>query len=522
MDDLLRQVKTVARAMWRHRWLGLIVAWITAAGATATVMLMPNKYEAAARIYVDTQSILQPLMSGLAVQPNIEQQVMMLSRTLLSRPNVEKLVRMADLDLGTKSKVAQDELVDGLIKTLEIKSTGRDNLYTLAYRDSNPDRAKRVVQSLTSIFVESSLGDKRKDSDSAKKFIDDQIRGYEKRLEEAEARLKDFKLRNIEMQTEAGKSGVERLADIGTQLSRAKLELKEAENSRDALKRQIVGEDPVMLPDAPIVGGELGVSIPELDGRIETQKRNLDTLLQRFTENHPDVTGTRRVIRELEEQKKQEVAARRKVVAAKPAQASISSNPVFQQLKVSLGENEALVASLQARVAEYEARYARSKEMMKTMPQVEAEYTQLNRDYDINKKNYEGLVSRRESASLTGDLGSASGVADFRLIDPPRVSPQPVAPNRMLLLGGALAASLVVGLFACFAAAQLRPVFMDSRTLREITGLPLLGVVSMSVSDAQLRREKRLMMGFFVLLAVLIAAFAAGFGALYMLTGRGV
>ena len=209
-------------------------------------------------------------------------------------------------------------------------------------------------------------------------------------------------------------------------------------------------------------------------------------------------------------------------MAAKPVQASINSNPVFQQLKVSLGENEALVASLNARVAEYEARYARSKEMMKTMPQVEAEFTQLNRDYDINKKNYEGLVSRRESASLTGDLGSASGVADFRLIDPPRVSPQPVAPNRMLLLSGALAASLVVGLFACFAAAQLRPVFMDSRTLREITGLPLLGVVSMSVSDAQLRREKRLMMGFFVLLAVLIAAFAAGFGALYMLTGRGV
>ena len=165
MDDLLRQVKTAARSMWRHRWLGLIVAWITAAGATATVMLMPNKYEAAARIYVDTQSILQPLMAGLAVQPNIEQQVMMLSRTLLSRPNVEKLVRMADLDLGTKSKAAQDELVDGLIKTLEIKSTGRDNLYTLAYRDSNPDRAKRVVQSLTSIFVESSLGDKRKDSE---------------------------------------------------------------------------------------------------------------------------------------------------------------------------------------------------------------------------------------------------------------------------------------------------------------------------------------------------------------------
>lgn len=192
MDELLRQAGAILRAMWRQRWLGLAVAWLVSVVGAAVVMQVPDKYEASARIFVDTQSILKPLMAGLAIQPNIEQQVVMLSRTLISRPNVERLVRMADLDLKVKSKQEQDGLIDDLMKSLEIKSTGRDNLYTLAYRDSQPEKAKRVVQSLVSIFVESSLGDKRKDSTSAKQFIDEQVKAYEKKLEEAESRLKDF------------------------------------------------------------------------------------------------------------------------------------------------------------------------------------------------------------------------------------------------------------------------------------------------------------------------------------------
>ena len=154
---------------------------------------------------------------------------------------------MADLDLGNKTKPEQDALVDELIKTLQIKSTGRDNLYTLAFRDSKPERAKRVVQSLVSIFVESGLGKsartrirrkihRRPDSAATRKVG----RGGKSR--------KEFKLRNLELQNADGKVGTERLGDLSTQLAKAKLDLREAENSRDALRRQIVGEDPVLLP----------------------------------------------------------------------------------------------------------------------------------------------------------------------------------------------------------------------------------------------------------------------------------
>ena len=153
MEEILRQALTILRATWKHRRLGMLVAWAVGAIAAGVILRIPNQFEASARIYVDTQSILRPLMSGLAVQPNVEQQVMMLSRTLISRPNVEKLVRMADLDLNLKGKAEQEALIEQLTKELKIQSIGRDNLYTLAYRSTDPATAQRVVQALVSIFV---------------------------------------------------------------------------------------------------------------------------------------------------------------------------------------------------------------------------------------------------------------------------------------------------------------------------------------------------------------------------------
>ena len=178
MDELWGQIATTVRGMWVYRRLAMALAWLVAVVGVAVVLMMPDHYQAAARVYVDTQSILRPLMVGIAVQPNIEQQVGMLSRTLLSRPTIERLIRTADLDLGAQSKAANEAMVDKVTQSISIKTTGRDNLYTLSYTDQNPVVAQRVVQTLLTIFVESSLGATRQDSDSARRFLDNQIKSY--------------------------------------------------------------------------------------------------------------------------------------------------------------------------------------------------------------------------------------------------------------------------------------------------------------------------------------------------------
>jgi len=521
MDELLSQVTTIARGMWKHRWRGLLAAWFVAIVGALIVLAVPDKYEASARIYVDTQSILKPLMSGLAVQPNVEQQVMMLSRTLISRPNVEKLIRMADLDLGNNSKSAQEALIERVTRTLAIKSVGRDNIYTLSYRDPKPEVAKKVVQSLVSIFVESSMGSSRKDSDVAKKFIDEQIKNYVARLEEAEARLKEFKLRNIDLQTADGRDMVGQFSAINAQLSQARLELREAENAREAAKKQMEAEksqNADITTRSLLQESAMSVATPELDSRIDAQRRNLDALLQRFTEQHPDVVNARRLIKELEDLKKKEVRELRKAAMANPTSPGSNNSLAYQELSRVLATTEVQVASLRARVNEYEARFARAREAMKTAPQIEAEYAQLNRDYEINKKNYNDLVSRRESASLSGDLDNVTGVADFRLIDPPRTSPKPVAPNRLLLMPLALLAALAAGLGVTFLLSQIRAVFYDAQAMSESLGLPLLGVVSLVMDHDSSQRRKTELKRFAAATGALLAVFGAGMTVLFMMS----
>lgn len=526
MDLLIAQLLSIAKRMWKYRWYGVAVSWLVGIVSAIVVLLMPDRFEASARIYVDTQSILKPLMSGLAVQPNVEQQVVMLSRTLISRPNVEKLVRMADLDLKSQSKSEQEATIDRVTKALSIQSTARDNLYTLAYRDKDPETAKRVVQSFVSIFVESSLGASRKDTATAATFINEQIKNYEAKLEEAEGRLKAFRLRNIELTAADGKDSAGRLSEMSAQLERARLELREAENARDAAEQQIEGErtkSANATTQSLLQESALSVSTPEIDARIEAQKRNLDALLQRYTDVHPDVLSVRKLIKDLEEQKRKEVAELRKAGMASASNSSGAGASLAQQeLMRMLAASKVQVAALRARVQEYSSRYAAALNAMKTSPQLEAEAAQLNRDYAIHKKNYEDLVARRESAAISGELDVASGVADFRLIDPPRASDKPVAPNRILLLAGALVASLAAGLFTCFVASQLRPVFHDAAELRGRSGLPILGVVSSLVTAGEKRRERVDLLRFGAATLGLVGAFAVGMAVMAILLAKQV
>ncbi|HEY2906039.1 MAG TPA: Wzz/FepE/Etk N-terminal domain-containing protein, partial [Vicinamibacterales bacterium] len=197
MNELYRELLDHLRGMWHRRWIGLGVAWLAVIIGIGVVYRIPERYEASARVYVDTESILKPLLSGLAIQPNLDQQVALMSRTLISRPNVEKLVRMADLDLRVKSPTDRDELIDGVIRTIKLEGNITSNLYVISYRDPDPEQARRVVQSLLGIFVESSLGDKKQDTQTAVKFVDDQIKRYEEALRAAENRLKEFKMKYI-------------------------------------------------------------------------------------------------------------------------------------------------------------------------------------------------------------------------------------------------------------------------------------------------------------------------------------
>jgi polysaccharide chain length determinant protein (PEP-CTERM system associated) len=182
-------------------------------------------------------------------------------------------------------------------------------------------------------------------------------------------------------------------------------------------------------------------------------------------------------------------------------------SPMLQQLNVSLSVEEARMASLRARVNEYSSRMARLQSQSTAAPEVEAQLAQLNRDYMINKENYEKLVGRREAAKLSGDLSSATDMLTFRVIDPPTVPQLPAGPNRPRLFSIVFVAALLAGLGVALLMSQIRPTFMTQASLREVTGLPILGSISMNWTDEQTIKRRRRMYAFTAAVVVLFTAY---------------
>src|SRR5262245_36255807 len=193
MQELVGQVLIHLRSAWRFRWHALACAWVVALAGWSYVLLMPDIFEARARVYVDTDTVLKPLLNGLAVDTNVQNRVGMMSRVLLSRPNMERVARETDLYLRAPNAQAFTAMVENLPMAISLDGNSRENIYTIKYADAEPAMAQRVVQTLLDTFVEDTLGVKRADSDTAQSFLQEQIREYETRLRDAEDRLAQFK-----------------------------------------------------------------------------------------------------------------------------------------------------------------------------------------------------------------------------------------------------------------------------------------------------------------------------------------
>ena len=482
VTELVGTAKQLLRIVARRRWLALGIATAVAALCAIGVVLVPSRYEATAQIYVDTQSVLKPMMAGLTYQPDIDMQVRMLARTLVSRPNVEKLVRNPSLGLDTTDEATREKLVTRLMQKINVTPAATSNLYDIRFRGESPEAAQRLVQVMVQMFADASIGEKRRDTQDAGRFIEEQIRSYESTLVEAENRLKDFKVRNFGVTGVSNQDYYSRVSALTDTVSQLRTELAAAEQARDAYRRELAAEDPQLPTElASKVGSPAAL---EAETRLEAQKKNLDELLRRFTEAHPDVISARRVIAQLEA----EEALRKEAEARSPAKpGKAATSPVYQKLRVSLAEAEAQVASLRSQLSMQQARLEQTRGAGSQRPQVEAELAQLNRDYEVIRKNYDAMVARREAAILGARMDSGSHYAEFRVIEPARASGTAVFPNHLHLALMSVVASLLAGAGAALFMDSLRPSFDEAKSLEQMSGRPVIGTVSMLVTPQGLR-----------------------------------
>ncbi|MGH8227117.1 MAG: XrtA system polysaccharide chain length determinant [Steroidobacteraceae bacterium] len=510
VEDLLDQL----RGLWRFRWIALAVAWCAAVILWIIVFTIPNTYESYAKVFVDTRTTLSEATEGLSLGSDIGSQIERVRDALLGGPELRTVANETGLMAGALTGVQQQAVIANLRKNIDITGNLEPHstmaLFTITYRDPSRARSLKVVDRLLNTFVEGTLGGKQQGSEQAEKFLTGQIGEYGQRLSASEQRLAAFKKQNVGLLPgEQGDYFSHLQADMD-QLTKDKESLGLEQRKRAALAQELhTGQQ---FTTGPSGSGVQDPAALDTEGQIAAAQQKLNQLLLKFTNKYPDVIALRQTLKQLRAREKAQIGAAKRGDLGAAAQLSLTANPVYQKLQEQYNGEDVTIASIQQEIADRENEIASLRSMISTAPEVQAQYAELTRDYKVTRTQYDALLARLDRAKL-GQKAASTGDVKFQIIDPPTSDFAPVAPRRGLLVLGALIASFAAGAGVAYLLHLLRPVFVSARQLGAVTGLPVLGSVSMAWLDqrrAVLRSER---MRYVLGVAVLVVL---GFGILVL------
>jgi polysaccharide chain length determinant protein (PEP-CTERM system associated) len=488
MQQVLDSVVSELRGAWRFRRYALGVAWAVCLVGWFVVYALPDRYEAHARVNVDTRTALREQLQGIAVEQNVEMQLNLVRQQLLGRASLDKVASKVGLDKGIVTPEQRDQLITSLSSRIQLTlepATVRDpripnTLFRITYSDTNRQTAIRVVDVLLNSFVEDTMGTEHSGTASAQRFLREQIADYDRRLAEAEQRLADFKKQNFGLVPGAEGDHFSRLTTETQEVRRLEGAIGIATSRQLALQRQLRGETAYVMPapgTVPAPTGGQGEGPQDTSSRIQETQARLDDMLLRFTDKHPDVLATREVLAQLQARQKQEIEALRRGDPGAAALAGARSNPLYQGIQTQLNQVDVELAALRVELANHQRNAASLRALVDTAPEVEAEYARLTRDNDVTRAQYNELLQRLERARVSSDA-EQTGVVAFNVVDPPNVGFEPTFPNRPMFLTAVFIVALGLGGGVAYLLHLLRPVFSSERSLAELTGLPVLGIVT--------------------------------------------
>ena len=507
MKDHIIIVISYLHGIWQYRWSALAIAWLIAIPGWIAVYAMPSQYISYAIMHVDTKSVMQPLLKGLAVDAKVDEGLGMMTRVLLSRKNIEEVIRQTDMDLQVSSPRELDKLVNTMTNAIVLKGADgnkkkrANTVYELSYQGTSPELVYQVVSKLLNTLIESTLSSARTDTQAAQLFLDEQIEEYEKRLTLAETKLAEFKRANVGHMPDKSGGYYNRVQERQNELDNLRSQIRLATRRLEEMNKQLKGE-------LPLLGGGESQST-----KLRQYQDQLQQLLTQFTEQHPDVVALRSVIADLLARE----SSGEKTYIDTSSSLSAEYNPVYQNLKVEINRAAVELETMKIAYAEKERELDQLKKSADIIPEVEAKLAKLNRDYDITRQRYLSMVERRESARLAQEVGQSGSNIDFRIIDPPRIATKPSGPNRLALLSIVLILAFGAGLAWGVFRFILKPTYIDTSQLRNNIDLPVLGSVGLHVTSEHRKRRKAQLTYFFGALTMLLIAF--GFTVLFKETG---
>ena len=516
MDEILKLLRREIVGAWRFRWWAMAVAWMVCAFGWFTVFMMPDIYEANARFFVETRSRLDRVIDSVVVVDAAGGQVNLVKQAMHGRPVLEKVATETDLILRAATPLEKNDLISSLVEKIVITgSPGQpraplptDGIYSISFRDKDRSMSLAVVNSLLNEFMDDVVRGRQDSSDETIEFLTNEITKYDEQLRQREQALADFKQQNVGLLPGDGGGYFDRLQVELDELGVLEAQLQNAQSRRAALLAQLRGSNPYVHDSSDGTVPSSSGPTSDMDARILELESQLGELLLRFTDRHPDVISTREQLAQLNDRRDEQLEMMRN--AGPEDTAVLSNNPVYQQLSIALNQIDVEIAGLQNQIGRDRVKIADLQAKVGVIPAIEAQLSELTRDYDQVQETYDELRGLLEQEVISSRKQEAA-VVNFRLIDPPFVGTEPVSPQRALLLIGTLIAGLGIGGGVAWLLHVMRPVFHDVSDLRDVTGLPVLGAVSMTWIERHHAERRMELTSYLMAGGVLVGAFIVAF-----------
>jgi polysaccharide chain length determinant protein (PEP-CTERM system associated) len=481
MSDLFDELRAALWSVWHRRWIAILVAWGVCLLGWLVVSLIPNTYESKARVYVDVQDVLS---KQLGIAGDGKEEILRVRQTLSSAKNLEKVITSTRLGEGITERGALDAAIAELEQKVKVTSE-QETLFQITAEIGRGDLtdaenavlARDVVQKLLDLLREEYVIGNRTGISTAIGDLDRQLDERKLELEEAEQRRLAFEAQYPEL---IGGSD-----SLSNKVQQARAELRDVEANLAAAESALAAISGQLSSTPKTIASTGRDAVGPRAALLQAQTQLAELRARGLTDSHPDVVSTTK-----------QVAILARQAAAAGDDAGGAPNPAYASLLAIKSERQAAVEALQARRAALQSSFAGLMASQASEPAVAAEANRISRDYDVLRKNYEKLLEDREALRTRGKVEDKASQFRFDVIQQPGVPQNPAAPNRPLLLFGVLIAGLGAGVAAAFALGQLKSSFATPQKLEHAFDLPVIGSISLTISDAARAIEQRRLIQF--------------------------
>jgi len=475
MQEFIEQLKKYLYSSYRHKYIFIIVSLSVMTIIGAYSFTLPKMYKADTTVFVE-KNVIDDLVKGIAITPNIEDKIRVLQYAILSRDLVTKTLEEINSNIFTQSMAKQQAYISDLInKKITVSTTRNMDRFSVSIIDKDPVFAQQFINTLVGKYVEENISSKRNETYGANRFLEEQIEIFKAKLEKAEDKIIAFrKKQGIYFSVDESQT----LADIRnltTEIENINLNLETLRAKKKQLTEQLAATKPTVAFVSETGEGD----------RLTAMQNRLNSLLLRYTENYPEVIRLKAEIDSL----KKRLSAPEKSDSDRETTTMTSMNPLHQQIQGQIYDIDAELSSDNAKKKQLEQNVAKRENELQEVPAAKKELGILIQERDSYRTIYNDLLARMGQSEVTKQMEIGNKASTFRIVDPAVLPEVPVSPNMLKMFLFAIVGGLGSGIGIVFFLENLDNRVRDEKFLESL-GLEVLAVVPNIADPEEIKREE--------------------------------